>query len=914
LALLPGTRLGPYEITAPIGEGGMGEVYRATDTKLKRQVAIKVLPASVAGDAERLARSQREAEVLAALNHPNIAAIHGLEEADGVNALVMELVEGPTLADRIAQGAIPLDDALPIARQIAEAIEAAHEQGIIHRDLKPANIKVRADGTVKVLDFGLAKAMEVAGPSTSLRAGDAGKVGGNTLTRSPTITAPAMTAAGMILGTAAYMSPEQARAKPVDKRTDIWAFGCVVFEMVTGRRAFEGDDVSITLASVMMKEPDWSALPATTPQRLRRLMGRCLKKDPRTRIRDIGDARIQIEELLSGAPDEARRHVVPSARPGWRRVLPWASASVLALGLTLIAVSIIALRRAGEVAPASGPVEFTIAPPENTSFGSLRALGTGLAAQVAVSPDGRNIVFVAGAQSAYQIWLRPVATMAVRPIPGTEGGIFPFWSPDSRFIAFFAAGKLKKVQIAGGPPILLCDAPNGRGGSWSRDNVILFTPSTNGALLRVSSAGGVPTEVTTLDPATGETNHRFPFFLPDGRHFLYTASTGPCCPAAKPSTIRVGSLDPTDAAVTLFKGVESSVSYASGHVLFARDQTLMAQAFDLDARQLSGDAFPLAEDVSPDGTRYLGASVSGNGTLVYAHGRSPAARQLTWFDRAGRALGTLGEAAPYMSLALSPDESRVAVAQETGNPPNVDIWLIDLVRNVPSRQTVDLGTESPVWSPDGTHIAFASQRSGKASLRQKLINATAGDELLLEGPGITPTDWSSDGRFIVYADRSSGNADLWVLPLFGDRRPFPLVRTSFEETLAVFAPDGRWIAFTTNEAGQRNVYVQAFPGTNGKTQVSRDGGSQPVWRADGKELFYLGVDGTLMAVPFDANRQSPPGVPQALFRTAAPIFGSSHGQYAVTKDGQRFLVNATPQQSSEAPLTVVLNWTATIRK
>jgi Tol biopolymer transport system component len=908
LALTPGARLGVYEVTAPIGEGGMGQVYRARDTKLNRDVALKILPDSFATDPDRLARFTREAQTLASLNHPNIAHIHGLEESTEVRALVMELVEGEDLSQRIAHGPIPIDEVLAIAKQIAEALEAAHEQGIIHRDLKPANIKVRPDGTVKVLDFGLAKAMEPTGAMAV------------SVSMSPTITTPAMTEAGMILGTAAYMAPEQARGKTVDKRADIWAFGVVVFEMLTGRRAFVGDDVSITLASVMMKEPEWSALPAATPMGLRRLLTRCLKKEPKARMRDIGEARLQIEELLGGAPEALSVPAMPRRLSLWQRARPWTSAGALALGLVLIAVSFIALRRAGAVAPATGPVTFTIAPPENMSFGGPRSLGSGRATQVAVSPDGQNIVFVAGASSGFQIWLRAVATLATRPIPGTEGGVFPFWSPDSRSIGFFAAGKLKKVQVAGGPAIVLCDATFARGGSWSRDDVILFTPSTNGALYRVSSAGGAPTVVTTLDPTTGETNHRWPYFLPDGRHFLYTASVGTCCPASKPSMIRIGSLDPAEAAVTLFQGAESSVSYASGHLLFAKidDEMLMAQPFDLVARQLKGAAFPLSEHVSWEGSRYVGASASENGTLVYAHGDSQP-RRLTWFDRAGHALATLGDAAPYSSgssLALSRDEQRVAVAQATGKPENVDIWIVDLVRSGPSRrQTFDPGADaSPVWSPDGTHIAFSSMRSGKISLHQKLVNETAVDELLLEGSGnIAPNDWSADGRYIAFEDRTSGNIDLWVLPLFGDRKPFPLIRTEFAESQAGFAPNGHWIAYSSNEGGERNVFVQPFPVTGGKIQISRDGGSQPVWRADGRELFYLRSDGSLMAVPIDATGQ-PAGVPEALFRTTVPIFNSSRGQYAVTKDGKRFLTTASPEQPSVVPLTVVVNWTATIQK
>ena len=540
MTLTPGTHLGPYEVVLLLGAGGMGEVYRARDTALNRDVALKVLPDALASDADRLARFTREAQTLAALNHPNIAHIHGLESSGGVRALVMELVEGEDLSQRIARGPIAAGEALPIARQIAEALEAAHEQGIIHRDLKPANIKVRPDGVVKVLDFGLAKAIEPVGPAAAHVA------------LSPTITSPAMTQAGMILGTAAYMSPEQARGKAVDKRADIWAFGVVLFEMLTGRRAFRGDDVSETLAAVIMQEPDWRALPEAAPPSLRGLLARCLKKDPKARLRDIGDARLQIEELLTGVPADAGARSVPAAVPRWRRLVPWAAAGVVALGSMLIGAAV-ARRSAGDVMSTAVPVTFAIAPPENTSFGGPAGGGTGTATQVAVSPDGRSIAFVAGAQSAYQIYLRPVASLAARPIPGTDGGMFPFWSPDGRFIGFFAGGKLKRAPIDGGLPVVLCDAPFGRGGSWSRDNVILFAPgfavgeiadaSGRENLWRVSSAGGAPAVVTRIDPANADARHRWPHFLPDGRHFLYTESLAPPAPvrSRRPSRLALSS-------------------------------------------------------------------------------------------------------------------------------------------------------------------------------------------------------------------------------------------------------------------------------------------------------------------------------------------------------------------------------------
>jgi Tol biopolymer transport system component len=913
MALDVGARIGPYQVLSLLGAGGMGEVYRARDTALNRDVALKVLPEAFASDAERLARFTREAQTLAALNHPNIAHVHGLEASGSVRALVMELVEGEDLSQRIARGPVPLDEALPVARQIAEALEAAHEQGIIHRDLKPANIKLRPDGVAKVLDFGLAKALDPAGAS------DAAAVN---LANSPTITSPAMTMRGMILGTAAYMAPEQAKGKPVDKRADIWAFGCVVYEMLTGRRAFAGDDVSTTLAAVLLKEPDWQAVPPTIPVALSRLLRRCLTKDPKARLRDIGEARVQIDALLAGAADDVVGATTTPA-PSRRSLLPWVAVGTFALA-ALLAVAAAALRPAPAATPAPA-VRFAIPPPENTSFGGPVAGGTGNAPQLAVSPDGQHVVFVGRTQNTFQLWLRPIATLAARPIQGTEGSTFPFWSPDSRHVGFFADGKLKRVPLAGGPAQVLCDAPSGRGGSWSRDNVIVFAPSGIGTvatgLMRVSANGGAPSVATTIDPSTGETHHRWPHFLPDGRHFLYTASTGACCPPAQPASVRIGTLDAAAGSTPLLQA-ESAVSYASGHLVFARDEVLMAQPFDLETRQTTGEAFPVAEHVATEGSRYTAASVSNDGTLVYAPAStSLTGAQLTWFDRAGRALGTVGEPAPYLNLALSPDDRRVAVALSTGNPGNLDIWLLDIARNVRSRLTFDSGADgSPVWSPDGTRIAFESKRPPQVAIRQVLVSGADGDTALFEGSttsgSITidaaPYSWSADGRYIAYTQRSSATtSDLWVLPLFGDRRPLPVVASNVLESSGDFSPDGRWIAYTATETGQPNVFVQAFPGPGAKHQVSRDGGGYPTWRRDGKELFYLAPDNTLVAVPVDGTDVLTFGAQHPLFQSTATRLNTSRG-YAVTKDGQRFLLNARPQHASSEPLTVVVNWPSTI--
>ena len=709
---------------------------------------------------------------------------------------------------------LPLDEAIAIARQIVDALEVAHEQGIVHRDLKPANIKVRTDGAVKVLDFGIARLVQTEGDAPA----DLGEP--------PALTSPELTIEGTILGTAAYMSPEQAKGRPADARSDIWAFGCVFYEMLTGTRPFVGADVADTLAAVLRADPDWSALPSTTPLSIRRLLERCLQKDRKRRLAAVADVRFHFDE--AAAPE--RVDAQPTSRMSW-------IAAVAVATVTLIAVTAFALRRPTTAVPIE-PVQFTVGAPPNTSFGGPRSGGTGNSQQLAISPDGRMLVFVAGAAGRYQLWLRPIGSLVSTPIAGTEDAAFRFWSPDSRAIAFFTSDKSKTVETTGGPPVTLCDVVAGKGGSWSRDNVILFADSANFTLRRISAQGGVPLDLKR--PEADTTGHRWPHFLPDGQHFLYTAVIGACCPPIQPAAVRAASLDTPEAATTLFEA-ESSTFFSSGHVFFLRDQTLMAQPFDLATLQQQGSAFPVAERVSSEGSRYLSASASNQGTLVFGQGAVPNIQRMTWFNRLGDTLGVLGEPTTYHSLALSPNEKHVAVARAFGGSADIDLWLFDAVTGNATHLTNTAGLEgSPVWSPDGTRIAYQSQRGGKSSLR--LINVDgSGDVVLFESSDtVSPTSWSRRGNFLAFTrTAASGASDIWALPMSDDHTTFPVVQTSFDETLGVFSPDGHWIAFTRNENGQQRIFGAGLSDTRYHTSHSPGIGQDPMWRGDGKELFYL---------------------------------------------------------------------------
>jgi eukaryotic-like serine/threonine-protein kinase len=890
MPLTAGAHLGPYEIVAAIGAGGMGEVYRARDTKLNRDVALKVLPEAFTVDPDRLARFKREAQVLASLNHPNIAHIHGFEDAGPTSALVMELVDGPTLADMIqTRRGLPLDEALPIARQIAEALETAHELGIVHRDLKPANVKVRDDGTVKVLDFGLAKALNPENAASSVDA-----------MNSPTLTAQA-TELGIILGTAAYMAPEQAKGRQVDRRIDIWAFGVVLYEMLTGQRGYEAEDVSETLAAVLTRDVDWKALPTGVPPRLLALLRDCLVRDPKQRLRDIGDARRVLDQIIAGVPDPAAASgsAQSQTRPSSARALAWGAAAVALAGAA--AVTWVHFR---ETPSTPHTVRFQVRAPEKYSIGAF-----------ALSPDGQYLAFATGGLFAgvqggtSKLWLRPIASLDARAVPGTEGtsvlsGQF-FWSPDSEVMGFVTLdGKLKKVSVNGGPAQTLVSGVTPiRSGAWGRDGIILL--GSGAPIRRVPDNGGALVDVTKKIEAQSRLAAQF---LPDGRHFLYFV-TGV---SSEADGIYVASLE-DDAQgkrllpdSTVAKYVPSGVPSRSGYLLFVRDRTLMAQPFDADTVTLTGRMFRAAESVG----RF---SVSQNGALAYMAAGPPSLQELLWVDRSGRPLGVAAAAAEYRDIRLSPDEKSIAFHRtEQGN---FDVWVLDLVRGVPSHITFDPAVDNlPIWSPDGRRILWPSRRSGNFDLYIKAASGTGDEEKLITMGTANgwATDWSRDGKFVAYQRPGDGTGqDLWIAPQSTGpssepQKPFPYLASPFNEGNGVFSPDGHWIAYESDESGRLEVYVQGFPLTNQKVPISTGGGTDPAWSKNGGELFYLAADRNLTAVPYRSTVTTfEPGVGKVLFPLPGNVVRRS---YAVTGDGRRFLIGKPMDESITEPITVVLNW------
>jgi serine/threonine-protein kinase len=914
LALTPGIRLGVYEITAPIGEGGMGQVYKARDTKLDRDVAIKILSDAFAHDADRLARFQREAKTLASLNHPNIAAIYGLEESAGMTALVMELVEGDDLSQRIAHGAIPIDEALPIAKQIAEALEAAHEQGIIHRDLKPANIKVRPDGTVKVLDFGLAKAMDpTVGSSPSL-------------SMSPTITTPAMTQAGMILGTAAYMSPEQAKGRPADKRSDIWAFGCVLYEMLTGTRAFAGEDVSDTLANVLKVDPDWSALPSDVPPALRTLLQSCLTKDRRRRVADISTALFVLEKGASLARPAGPVPAPPlPPRPLWRRVVTPIAAALVAS--TVVGAGAWFVQRPAELVPPRVS-RLALAP-------SAAAALTihGLDRDLAITPDGSRVVYVGNGGG--QLFVRALDALApVAVFTGSVRG--PFVSPDGEWIGFADDNQvLKKVALAGGAAVTLAPLDGALlGATWAPDGaIIVATSNVSTGLQRVGPAGGPTTVLTRPDRAQGEADHFWPELLPGGRAVLFTitALTG------GPDATQVAVLDLQtgmrtvlvrggSAAHFVSSGRGSTNREARGYLVYAAAGTLRAVPFDLATLETRGAPVPVVPAVLTTMlTGGVDAAVADDGTLAYVSGSGvqgvPAPRTLAWVDRQGRETPIPAPPRAYVLPRLSPDGSRVALFAADLE---LDLWLWDLSRTTLTRATFDPGVDlSPVWTPDGRRVIFSSGRAGPLNLYWQAADGTGALERLTDSPNVQiPSTVSPDGHRLIFTeDRQKAAEDVMQIELDGTHRVTPLLSSPFAERNPVISPDGRWLAYEANDSGRFEIYVRPFPEVaSGLWQVSTAGGTRPVWAGDGQELVYVAPTGALMRVavaraPSWVATSPSQLVKEGYFTNPGGLFAGR--TYDVAPDGRLLMIKTsggTDQTAAPPQIIVVQHWIEELKR
>jgi serine/threonine-protein kinase len=897
VTLPAGERLGSYQVVALIGAGGMGEVYRASDAKLGRVVALKVLPSGLQMDEQRLLRFEREAQILAALNHPNIATIHGFEDSGPMRALVMELVEGPTLADRIAEGPLPLDEALAIAVQIAEALEYAHERGIIHRDLKPANVKITLDGKVKVLDFGLAKALEDAPETVNVAT-------------SPTLSVAA-TRAGIILGTAAYMSPEQAKGKSVDRRGDVWAFGVILFEMLTGRQLFSGETASETLAAVIMKEPDLDSLPATTPAPIRQLVRRCLTRDPRQRLRDIGEARIAINEFLANPAAAESQNASSSATiaapqaPSWKRTLPWALA---AFAVIISALAIWAPWRTAIALPQPMTLTAEIGAPAQLST-------TVLGPAVIISPDGSKFAYVAISDSDQKarIYIRYRGQLQATPLSGTENSRDPFFSPNGEWIAFFADSQLKKIAVQGGAAVRLSDAPSDRGGAWSEDGTIIFAANNREGLSRIPEAGGAREALTVLDPSKGEVTHRFPQVLPGGNAILFTSHDSGT--NFDEGTIYVQVLK-TGERKMVHKGGMFARYAESGHIIYATDGTLFAIPFDLGRLEPTGSPTPFLEHVATKtGNGSAQFDLSKTGDFVYMMGTNQAGVAVVdWMDKDGKFQPIRAVPGDYVDPRLSPDGKKLAMAVRVRG--SSDVWVYDLQRDTLSRITFGPGfNENPVWTPDGRRIVYSStQMSLAPNLFWVRSDGTGAPERLTENKSQqTPFSISADGKFLAFDQvdpTSKTGRDIWTLSLEGSEKPGwkpgqpeVFLNTIFREGAPAFSPDGRWLAYSSDDTAMLEVYVRPFPGPGGKWQISSGGGISPVWSNDGKQLFFRTLDAPfkLMVANYRVvgsafQNDKPQEWSSGTFESRGPYTWS----FDLAPDGKRFAVLRSPATSEKS--------------
>jgi serine/threonine protein kinase/Tol biopolymer transport system component len=908
MAIETGTRFGPYEILGPLGAGGMGQVYRARDTRLDRIVALKIISPDVAHHALRQQRFRREAIAISSLSHPHICALYDVGEQDGVAFLVMEHLEGTTVAARLLRGPLPLDEALHHATEVAGALDHAHRQGVVHRDLKPSNVMLTAAGA-KLLDFGLAKLRQAGA--------DAGLLPGT-----ESIPGAAATAEGTILGTVQYMAPEQLEGKEADARTDVFAFGTLVYEMVTGQKAFTGTSQASLIAAILRADaPRISALKPLAPPALDHIVARCLAKDPDERWQTARDLMLELREIEHRGSSDAARAGVKAAehtvaggshpqsgeRPRLSRErVAWA----VSVAATLLAVTMGTLywRSPGTTtvtrsdSPVSAAVRSEIPAPDGTNVGST-----------SLSPDGRRLVFVGRRGLVSRLWVRPLDSVTASPLAGTDGADYPFWSPDGQSLAFFADGKLKRIEVSGGPVQTLADAPNTRGGAWSSTGTIVFSPNSQ-TLHRVSATGGPSEEVTALDTSRGEISHRWPCFLPDGQHFLYLAQSS----VAENRGIFVGSLDRSTKKFVV--RTEDSGAYVSpGYLLFLRETTLVAQRFRTDRLEVEGSPVPLAEPVGVNGLERAQFDVS-TGALVYRRGAFLGSSEVAWVDRTGRRIGTIGSAADFRAVRISPGGHHIAIAIEDQRVGTPDIWVHDVSRNLSTRFTFDLATDrDPVWSPDGGRLAVRSNRNDRSTIYVRAINGVGGEKLLLESShNASIHDWSRDGGSALFTQSDPAgqtDRDIWILPLQAERAPYPFIRASFNQDYPRFSPSGRLVSYQTDDSGRNKVYVVPFPDTGDKWEISPAGGVQPIWRADGRELFYVAPDNTIMAVDV---REGPAtiefGTPRPLFQAAIAVLPARQPSWTwdVAADGQQFLLILA--KDDPAPLTLVTNWRADLRE
>jgi eukaryotic-like serine/threonine-protein kinase len=911
MALTSGTRLGPYEIESPLGAGGMGEVYRARDTRLDRTVAIKVLNAQLVASTELRARFEREAKIVSQLQHPNICVLHDVGKEGPIDFLVMEFLQGESLAERLRKGPLPAEQVLTIAIEIADALEKAHRAGVVHRDLKPGNVMLTKSGA-KLLDFGLAKPLGTT-VASGRGSGTSPSVFAAALTQTMPSPSPAtpLSTAGAVIGTVQYMSPEQIQGIEADARSDIFSFGVTLFEMVTGKRTFEGKTQANIVGQILaVNPPSVSTLRPQTPPGLDRIIRLCLDKDPDERIQTAHDLKLQLQAVaeapLIGGQSAAQPPAVALARRPW---LPWVAAGVLAIAAIAFALAYMQSLQTAHVS-----VHSYILPPEKTTF----ALTGDVAGPPVLSPDGRRIAFLAkSADGKEMLWIRPLNSAVAQPMPGTEGATFPFWSADSRYVGFFTVGKLDKIDASGGPPQTLCDASGARGGTWNSKGTIVFAPDVATGLMRVDAAGGTPVPLTSL--AARETSDRWPDFLPDGNHFLYFVHGR----TSADSGIYLAALDSKERKL-LLRNDSNAIYAAPGYLLFVRDNTLMSQRFNLRSFALEGDAKPLADHVAvnTDVWRSI-VTASANGELLYQHGAANGGSQLVWFDASGKqGEPVLPEAADYTWPNLSPDGSKLTFGLETNGIS--DVWVVDVVRHTKTRLTFGpLYSSDSIWWPDGKSIVFSSGPPGATdSLYRRNADGTGSKEKLLETPGILayPFSVTPDGRYIAYMrldPKSNTSWDIWVLPMFtdksGDQKPFPVVATNFLDVTPAFSPDGKWLAYANDETGRLEVYIQPFPSGAGRWQVSTAGGARPIWRKDGKELFFNSTDQQIMAVDVQQNGAGLQlGTPRALFK--APVVSGPSGTFTASADGKKFVVNDLLSQSINEPLTLITDWTADLKQ